>query len=57
MSGTAEVSKTGGLSRKRRIGVRALTILAILFAFVGTVAYFAKHTALESLGSRPCRRT
>jgi hypothetical protein len=50
MSGTAEVSKTGGLSRKRRIGVRALTILAILFAFVGTVAYFAKHTALEESG-------
>jgi amino acid transporter len=50
MSSTAEVSKRGGLSRKRRIGARALTVVAILFAFVGMLAYFVAHTALDEAG-------
>jgi hypothetical protein len=54
MSAAAGVSKVGGkaagLSRGRRIGARALTVVAILFAFVGMLAYFVKHTALEEGG-------
>jgi hypothetical protein len=50
MSGAGEVSKAGRLSRKRLIGVRALTVVAILFAFVGTLAFFVAHTALDEAG-------
>ena len=50
MSGAAEVSKAGRLSRKRLIGARALTVVAILFAFVGMLAYFVAHTALDEAG-------
>ena len=37
MSDPETVSKRGGPSRKRQIGARALTVVAILLAFVGTV--------------------
>ena len=50
MSGAGEVSKAGRLSRKRLIGVRALTVVAILFAFVGMLGYFVAHTALDEGG-------
>ena len=50
MSGAGEVGEAGGLSRRRRIGARALTVLAIVFAFVGMLAYFVAHTALEEAG-------
>jgi hypothetical protein len=52
MSAAGEVSKAGRLSRKRRIGARALTVVAILFAWVGMLAYFVKHTALDEAGFR-----
>jgi hypothetical protein len=50
VSSAAEVSKGGRLSRKRLIGARALTIVAILFAFVGMLGYFVTQTALDESG-------
>src|ERR1700761_1745855 len=50
MSSAAEVSKAGRLSRKRLIGARALTVVAILFAFVGMLGYFVTQTALDESG-------
>jgi hypothetical protein len=40
----------GGPSWARLIGARALTILAILLAVVGMVAYYVEHTALDEQG-------
>jgi hypothetical protein len=39
-----------GLSRTRRIGARALTVLAILLALVGMLAFYVAHTALDEDG-------
>jgi hypothetical protein len=50
MSEPAGVPKRGGLSRKRVVGVRALTVVAVLLALVGMLAYYVAHTALEAEG-------
>ena len=50
MSEAGGVSKRGGLSRTRMIGARALTVLAILLALVGMLAYYVAHTALDEDG-------
>ncbi len=39
-----------GLSRTRLIGARVLTVLAILLALVGMLAYYVAHTALDEAG-------
>ena len=39
-----------GLSRTRLIGARVLTVVAILLALVGMLAYFVAHTALDEAG-------
>ena len=50
MTEAKEVTKGGGPSRWRAIGARALTVLAILLAFVGMLAYYVAHTALDESG-------
>ena len=47
-----ESPKRGGLSRARLIGARALTVLAILLALVGMLAFYVAHTALDEDGVR-----
>ena len=51
--GSSEVkgeSKRGGPSRLRVVGARALTVLAILLALVGMLAFYVAHTALSDAG-------
>jgi hypothetical protein len=50
MSEAAGASKRGGSSRTRLIGARALTVVAILLALVGMLAYYVAHTALDAAG-------
>ena len=50
MSEAAVVPKRGGPSRTRLIGARALTVVAILLALVGMLAYYVAHTALDDSG-------
>ena len=45
-----ESPKPAGPSRLRIIGARALTVLAILLALVGMVAFYVEHTALDEDG-------
>ena len=42
--------KPGATSRWRVVGARALTIVAILLALVGMVAFYVEHTALDEDG-------
>ena len=42
--------KPGGTSRGRIIGARLLTVIAILLALVGMVAFYVEHTALDEDG-------
>jgi hypothetical protein len=50
MTETGEGSKSRGLSRPRLIAARALTVLAILLALVGMLAFYVAHTALDEAG-------
>lgn len=50
MSEAEGVSKRGGRSRMRVIGARVLTIVAILLALVGMLAFYVEHTALDEDG-------
>jgi hypothetical protein len=50
MSEAGEGSKRPGPSRTRIIGARALTLVAILLALVGMVAFYVEHTALDEDG-------
>ena len=43
-------SKPGGPSKARIIGARVLTVIAILLALVGMVAFYVEHTALDEDG-------
>ena len=43
-------AEKGGRSWARLIGARVLTILAIVLAVVGMVAYFVEHTVLDEKG-------
>jgi hypothetical protein len=47
MNEAGERSKRGGLSRTRLIAARVLTVVAILLALVGMLAYYVAHTALD----------
>ena len=46
----------GGPSRTRRIAARVLTVVAVLLAVVGMVAYYVKHTALDAAGFQTVSR-
>ena len=50
MSEAAKVAKRGGRSRTRLIGARVLTVVAIVLALVGMLAYYVAHTALDEHG-------
>jgi hypothetical protein len=50
MSEPAAAPKRGGLSRRRVIAARVLTVVAILLAVVGMIAYYVAHTALDASG-------
>ncbi len=43
-------SKPGGPSKARIIGARVLTVVAVLLALVGMVAFYVEHTALDEDG-------
>jgi hypothetical protein len=47
---TEAAPEPGGLSRTRRIAARVLTVLAILLALVGMIAFYVAHTALDEAG-------
>jgi hypothetical protein len=46
----AERPPRSGSSRRRAVGARVLTIVAVLLALVGMVAYYVEHTALDEDG-------
>ena len=46
----AQKSKPGGRSRTRLIGARVLTVVAIVLALVGMLAFYVAHTALDEAG-------
>jgi hypothetical protein len=50
MSKAPQPSKSTGTSRWRIIGARVLTVVAILLALVGMVAFYVEHTALDEDG-------
>jgi hypothetical protein len=50
MSEAREGSNHPGQSRARIIGARVLTVVAILLALVGMVAFYVEHTALDEDG-------
>ena len=50
MSEPRQSSTPGGLSLPRLIGARVLTVLAILLALVGMIAFYVAHTALDETG-------
>ena len=45
-----DTSKPGGPSKARIVGARVLTVVAILLALVGMVAFYVEHTALDEDG-------
>ena len=50
MSGAGEGSTNPRPSRARIVGARVLTVVAILLALVGMVAFYVEHTALDEDG-------
>jgi hypothetical protein len=50
MSEAGGDQESRGLSRTRLIGARALTVVAILLALIGMLAYYVAHTALDEAG-------
>ena len=50
MTDAPKPSKPAGSSRARVIGARTLTVLAILLALVGMLAFYVEHTALDEAG-------
>lgn len=50
MTDVTHDSDSGRPSRIRRIGVRALTVVAILLALVGMLAFYVEHTILDEDG-------
>ena len=50
MTDKAAIPEREGPSRARSIGARALTVVAILLALVGMLAYYVAHTALDEAG-------
>ena len=52
MAKAAGDSKSEKIGRGRVIGARALTVLAVLLAFLGMLAFYVAHTALDEAGFR-----
>ena len=52
-----ESPTTEGTSRWRIIGARVLTVVAILLAVVGMLAFYVEHTALDEDGFETISRT
>jgi len=52
MTKPVKASKRAGPSRARIIGARVLTVVAVLLAVVGMVAFYVEHTALDQDGFR-----
>jgi hypothetical protein len=52
-----DVPEPEGLSRTRLIGARVLTVLAILLALVGMLAFYVENTALDEDGFETISRT
>jgi hypothetical protein len=50
MSEAGAAPDARGPSRKRLIGARVLTVLAVLLALVGMLAFYVEHTALDEEG-------
>jgi hypothetical protein len=50
MTEGAGASERRGVSRARLIGARVLTVVAILLALVGMLAFYVAHTALDEAG-------
>ena len=50
MTEAEQASKHGGPSKARIIGARILTIIAVLLALVGMVAFYVEHTVLDEQG-------
>ena len=50
MADVTHDSDSGRASRIRRIGARALTVVAILLALVGMLAFYVEHTILDEDG-------
>ena len=57
MSEPRQPTKPTGTSRWRVIVARVLTIVAILLALVGMVAFYVEHTALDEDGFETISRT
>jgi hypothetical protein len=53
---TAAAAKAEKAGRWRLIGARVLTVLAVLFALVGMLAFFVAHTVLEEAGFKAVSR-
>jgi len=49
-AGESSKPKPGGPSRTRLIAARVLTVVAILLALVGMLAFYVAHTALDAAG-------
>jgi len=49
-AGESSEPKPGGPSRTRLIAARVLTVVAILLALVGMLAFYVAHTALDAAG-------
>ncbi len=43
-------SESRGISRTRLIAARILTVVAVLLALVGVLAFYVEHTALDEAG-------
>ena len=56
MTEAREASKHGRPSRMRLIGARVLTVVAILLALVGMLAFYVAHTALDEDGFKTVSR-
>ena len=50
MTDSRDEARAEGPSRLRRIAARVLTVLAILLALVGMIAFYVEHTALDEDG-------
>jgi hypothetical protein len=50
VSEAGRASKRGRLFRTRAVGARVLTVVAILLALVGMLAFYIAHTALDEAG-------
>jgi hypothetical protein len=50
MTEAGAAREPGGLSRTRLIGARVLTVVAVLLALVGMLAFYVAHTALDAAG-------